>query len=105
MNSIRAAFYARVSSEQQAVAHTIDSQLAALSERAQADGLPVPADRRFVDNGCSGANLVAQRWTTCAIWSPSVPSIAFMYTHPIDWPATTPTRSSSSMSGTALVWK
>jgi len=58
MDSIRAAFYARVSSEQQAVAHTIDSQLAALSERAQADGSPVPADRQFVDNGYSGANLV-----------------------------------------------
>ena len=27
MNSIRAAFYARVSSEQQATAHTIESQL------------------------------------------------------------------------------
>ena len=33
MNSIRAAFYARVSSEQQATAHTIESQIAALSER------------------------------------------------------------------------
>jgi DNA invertase Pin-like site-specific DNA recombinase len=38
MNAIRAAFYARVSSEQQAAAHTIESQLAALSERAKADG-------------------------------------------------------------------
>ena len=58
MNSIRAAFYARVSSEQQAITHTIDSQLAALSERAQADGSPVPAQRQFVDNGYSGATLV-----------------------------------------------
>jgi hypothetical protein len=38
MNSIRAAIYARVSSEQQAAAHTIESQLIALTERAQADG-------------------------------------------------------------------
>lgn len=58
MNSIRAAFYARVSSEQQAAAHTIESQLAALSERAQADGSPVPPERQFVDNGYSGATLV-----------------------------------------------
>ena len=58
MNSIRAAFYARVSSEQQAITHTIDSQLAALSERAQGDGSPVPAERQFVDNGYSGATLV-----------------------------------------------
>ncbi len=58
MNSIRAAFYARVSSEQQATAHTIESQLAALSERAQADGSPVPRERQFVDDGYSGATLV-----------------------------------------------
>ena len=58
MNSIRAAFYARVSSEQQATAHTIESQLAALSERAQADGAPVPLERQFVDDGYSGATLV-----------------------------------------------
>jgi len=38
MNSIRAAIYACVSSEQQAAAHTIESQLIALTERAQADG-------------------------------------------------------------------
>jgi site-specific DNA recombinase len=58
MNSIRAAFYARVSSEQQATAHTIESQLAALSERAQAEGSPVPLERQFVDDGYSGATLV-----------------------------------------------
>jgi site-specific DNA recombinase len=58
MNSIRAAFYARVSSEQQATAHTIESQIAALSERAQADGSPVPPERQFVDDGYSGATLV-----------------------------------------------
>ena len=58
MNSIRAAFCARVFSEQQAVSHTIDSQLAALSDRAQAEGSPVPAERQFVGNGYSGATLV-----------------------------------------------
>ncbi len=58
MNSIRAAIYARVSSEQQAAAHTIESQLAALSERAQADGLQVPPERQFLDDGYSGATLV-----------------------------------------------
>jgi site-specific DNA recombinase len=58
MNSIRAAFYARVSSEQQATAHTIESQIAVLSLRAQADGSPVPPERQFVDNGYSGATLV-----------------------------------------------
>ena len=58
MNSIRAAIYARVSSEQQATAHTIESQLVALTECAQADGLPVPQERQFLDDGYSGATLI-----------------------------------------------
>jgi site-specific DNA recombinase len=58
MNLIRAAIYARVSSEQQAAAHTIESQLSALSERAHADGLLVPQERQFIDDGYSGATLV-----------------------------------------------
>jgi site-specific DNA recombinase len=58
MGEIRAALYARVSSEQQAAAHTIESQRAALTERAQADGAPIPAERQFVDDGHSGATLV-----------------------------------------------
>jgi site-specific DNA recombinase len=58
MTTIRVAFYARVSSEQQAAAHTIESQTAALSERAQSDGTPVPPERQFVDDGYSGATLI-----------------------------------------------
>ena len=58
MTTIRAAFYARVSGEQQAAAHTIESQIAALSERARSDGMPVPPERQFVDDGYSGATLI-----------------------------------------------
>lgn len=58
MKTIRAAFYARVSSEQQAAAHTIESQVAALSERAGSDATQVPPERQFVDDGYSGATLV-----------------------------------------------
>jgi site-specific DNA recombinase len=58
MTTIRAAFYARVSGGQQAAAHTIESQIAALSERASNDGTPVPTERRFVDDGYSGATLI-----------------------------------------------
>jgi site-specific DNA recombinase len=58
MKVIQAAIYARVSSEQQAAAHTIESQLKALSERAENDGVPVPAERQFVDDGYSGSTLV-----------------------------------------------
>jgi len=49
MSTIRAAFYARVSSEQQATAHTIESQIAALGERARGDATPVPPDRQFLE--------------------------------------------------------
>src|SRR3974377_2247698 len=58
MTTVRAAFYARVSSEQQAAAHTIESQIFALSERAQSDSTSGPPQRRFVDDGVSGATLV-----------------------------------------------
>jgi site-specific DNA recombinase len=58
MTTIRAAFYARVSGEQQAAAHTIESQIAALSERASGDSMPVPPERQFVDDGYSGATLI-----------------------------------------------
>ena len=58
MQPIQAALYARVSSEQQAEAHTIASQLAALRERVTTDGLVVPAAMEFLDDGYSGATLV-----------------------------------------------
>jgi site-specific DNA recombinase len=51
------AFYARVSSEAQARAHTIDSQVAALKERIAADGLQLEPDHGYVDDGWSGTNL------------------------------------------------
>lgn len=58
MSDIRAAFYARVSGEQQAAAHTIESQIAALKDRAERDGTPMPPERQFVDNGVSGSTLI-----------------------------------------------
>jgi site-specific DNA recombinase len=58
MHPMPAALYARVSSEQQAEAHTIASQVAALRERVAADGLILPAAMQFLDEGYSGATLV-----------------------------------------------
>src|SRR5437899_11543524 len=58
MPEILAALYARVSSDQQAEAHTIDSQVVALRARVAEDGLEVPAEREFLDDGFSGATLV-----------------------------------------------
>jgi site-specific DNA recombinase len=58
MSTIQAAIYARVSSAQQAEAHTVASQVAALRERIVAEGLTVPEALQFIDEGYSGATLV-----------------------------------------------
>jgi site-specific DNA recombinase len=58
MPLLEAAWYARVSGEQQADAQTIQSQIAALRERIASDEVLVPPDREFVDDGYSGATLV-----------------------------------------------
>ena len=58
MNSPQVAMYARVSSDQQAEAQTIASQVAALRERVAAEGLTVPDAMQFLDEGYSGATLV-----------------------------------------------
>jgi len=105
MTTIRAAFYARVSGEQQAAAHTIESQIAALRERASNDGTPVPTERRFVDDGYSGALSFAQPWIGCAILLALALSTGSMSTHQTAWHATTPTRSCFSTSGRGEVSK
>lgn len=55
---LKVSLYARVSSEGQVRAHTIESQVAALLERAKADGSSIPAPNRFIDDGYSGSTLV-----------------------------------------------
>jgi site-specific DNA recombinase len=58
MHDLQAAIYARVSSDQQANDHTIASQVAALRKRVEVDGLVLPAEREFIDEGYSGATLL-----------------------------------------------
>src|SRR5437870_11728122 len=58
MNPTQVAIYARVSSEQQAEAHTVASQVAAVQERVAADGLTVSEAMQFLDEGYSGATLI-----------------------------------------------
>jgi site-specific DNA recombinase len=55
--SLRVALYARVSSQQQADAHTIASQVAALKARIRSDGLGLEEELSFVDEGYSGSTL------------------------------------------------
>ena len=54
----RAAIYARVSSDRQAQQGTIESQLADLRQRAQADGMTLDEELCFIDDGYSGSTLV-----------------------------------------------
>lgn len=58
MNPQAVALYARVSSDQQTQARTIDSQLAALRERIAQDRVQLSADHEFVDAGYSGSTLI-----------------------------------------------
>jgi site-specific DNA recombinase len=58
MTELRVALYARVSSEQQAEAGTIDSQKAALRERIAQDGYALTEVLVFIDEWYSGANLI-----------------------------------------------
>jgi site-specific DNA recombinase len=58
MMSTQVALYARVSSDQQNEARTIESQLADLRARLAVEGITLPAELEFVDNGYSGATLI-----------------------------------------------
>ncbi len=58
MKEVQAALYARVSSEQQAEAKTIESQLAEIRARIVTDGFELTSVLEFVDEGYSGSTLV-----------------------------------------------
>lgn len=57
MNPTQVAMDARVSSDQQAEAHTVGSQVAALRERVAADGLVLPEAMPCIDEGDSNRAL------------------------------------------------
>jgi site-specific DNA recombinase len=58
MNTKQVALYARVSSEQQAEAKTIESQLADIRARITADGFDLSTILEFIDDGYSGSTVV-----------------------------------------------
>ncbi|GHO81833.1 DNA recombinase [Ktedonobacter sp. SOSP1-85] len=58
MNEKQVALYARVSSEQQAEAKTIESQLEEIKRQITADGFDLATVLEFVDDGYSGSTLV-----------------------------------------------
>ncbi len=57
MTDFQVALYARVSSEQQAEAKTIESQVAEIRVRIAADGYEQASVLEFVDEGYSGSTL------------------------------------------------
>src|SRR5437660_4590653 len=58
MNDVQVALYARVSSEQQSEAKTVESQVADLRAKIAAKGETLAAEQAFVDDGYSGATLI-----------------------------------------------
>jgi site-specific DNA recombinase len=58
MHPMPSALSARVSAARQAATQTVASQVAAVRERAAADGDPVAAALAFMDAGSSGATRV-----------------------------------------------
>lgn len=90
--------YARVSSEQQAVAKTIASQLAALRERVASDGLELSSEMEFIDEGYSGATLIRPALERLRDLADVVFWRSCMFIRRIDWRANTHTRWCSSMS-------
>ncbi len=52
------AIYARVSSDQQAKNNTVESQIASLKDKVEADGETLIEEMIFVDSGISGATLI-----------------------------------------------
>jgi site-specific DNA recombinase len=58
MKPTQVALYARVSSDQQSEAKTIESQVADLRNRIAATEAPLCAELEFIDNGYSGATLI-----------------------------------------------
>src|SRR3989304_8687124 len=55
---VRGAIYARVSSERQAQAGTIESQVAMLKDRVRRDELMLDEALCFIDDGYTGSTLV-----------------------------------------------
>ena len=71
---MRAAVYARVSTERQERQQTIDSQLAALRAWACERGHQLAEEHVFRDEGYSGARLDRPGLTPCATRSVTAPS-------------------------------
>jgi site-specific DNA recombinase len=106
MQPMQAAIYARVSSEQQADAHTIARPVTALRERVTTDGLVLPAAMQFLDEGYSGATLLRPALERLRDMA-AAGGIDRRYVpmRPIGWRANMPIRSYWSKNWGAVAWR
>nr|WP_052567824.1 recombinase family protein [Ktedonobacter racemifer] len=58
MDDVQVGIYARVSSDQQSDAKTVESQVSELRARVAELGLSLPPEHEFIDDGYSGATLI-----------------------------------------------
>jgi hypothetical protein len=87
---VRAALYARVSTERQADRGTIGSQLALLREHIAAAGDELIGE--YVDDGIPGRDWTAPAWTPCVMPPRSGSCNGCGACHRTGSPAPTPTR-------------
>lgn len=83
----RVAFYARVSSEQQSQAGTIESQIGALKARITEDKHIVLKEFEFIDDGYSGSTLSRPELERLEMQHTIIYWINYMYTLQIVWRA------------------
>ena len=102
---IQAAIYARVSSEHQADAQTIASQVAAVQDRVATDGLVVPEVLQCLEDGYSGATLVRPALERLRDAVAAGEMIGSMSIRPPGWRGNMPLRSCWSKSDAVWVSK
>ena len=90
---MRAAIYARVSTERQEQQQTIGSQVATLRDWAAARDHVLAEAHVFRDEGTAAPAWTAPRWTRSGTPSATPPSTWWQCSAPTGSPASTPTRS------------
>ena len=104
-STMSVALYARVSSQRQADELTIGSQVSALRQRIQQDGLKVEEDRCFLDEGYSGTTLLRPALERLRDLRIAASSIGCTCTRPTGWPASMSTKCFSWRNSRDTVWR
>src|SRR3712207_3137678 len=95
---MEAAIYARVSTERQDLQQTIESQIAILTAWIRQQGDHLADEHHYCDRGYSGARLDRPALDRLRDDAQAGPSASSPSSPPTGWPASMPTRRSSSTS-------